>query len=256
MEREKKYIQAVLAAAVMVALIGTVSVRAEDTGAYASVKAVFGYTVINGMRAKGNVYYGGDYPVSIGSGSGEDAVFGGSAALGYDFFRKFCVPVRAEVEYSIFTRASDSNSGLNVNGISIPWPAKEKLKVNAQTMFVNAYYDFHNQSRFTPYLGAGAGLAFVRSKGCIDIKDITDGWPGSSTGGHTKTNFAYNATAGVSYALTKSIDLDLAYRFADLGKARSGAVDIVDSYGSYGSYNHQAKHIYMHQVQLGVRFSF
>lgn len=119
-------------------------------------------------------------------------------------------------------------------------------------MFVNAYYDFHNQSRFTPYLGAGAGLAFVRSKGCIDIKGITDGWPGSSTGGHTKTNFAYNATAGVSYALTKSIDLDLAYRFADLGKARSGAVDI----DYYGAYNNQAKHIYMHQVQLGVRFSF
>lgn len=254
MGREKKYIQAVLAAAVMVALIGTVSVRAEDTGAYASVKAVFGYTVINGMRAKGDAYNssgGVNYSASIGSGSGEDAVFGGSAALGYDFFRKFCVPVRAEAEYSIFTRASDSNSGLNANGISLS--AKEKLKVNAQTMFVNAYYDFHNQSRFTPYLGAGAGLAFVRSKGCIDIKGTTDGWPGSSTGGHTKTNFAYNATAGVSYALTKSIDLDLAYRFADLGKARSGAGDI-DCYG--GSYNNQAKHIYMHQVQLGVRFSF
>lgn len=61
--------------------------------------------------------------------------------------------------------------------------------LKATTLMGNAYYDFHNSSRFTPYVGAGVGQAFVSFPKNAGL-NTTD----------KKDNvLAYQAMAGVSY---------------------------------------------------------
>lgn len=38
---------------------------------------------------------------------------------------------------------------------------------NIQTLMLNAYWEFHNSTKFTPYIGAGIGLAFLQTDGSV-----------------------------------------------------------------------------------------
>ena len=112
------------------------------------------------------------------------------------------------------------------------------LDANLETYtgFVNAFWDITNYNGFTPYLGGGIGVAYHR------LTDVT--LPVGSANG-SRADLAYNLTAGLSYDLTNNLKMDVAYRYVDLGFARSkGATPItVDDLKS-------------HEIKLGVRFQF
>lgn len=173
--------------------------------------------------------------------SGNKAVFGGGIALGYDFHTRFTLPVRAELEYLYWGRTSKSKSWENALG-----SLHGEGKVGIQSLFVNAYYDFHNSTAFTPYVGAGIGMGFVKTKGQIDvtIPRLGSGWAEASK---TETNFAWNIGLGCSYAFTDMISADLSYRYASFG---SGKTNTWYGYGFKSSRND------MHQFMLGLRFTF
>lgn len=73
------------------------------------------------------------------------------------------------------------------------------------TVMVNGYLDFVNQSAFTPYVGAGAGIARYR----IGEANIA----GVPLGSETDTTFGYQFIVGAGIALSSRATLDLAYRF-------------------------------------------
>jgi opacity protein-like surface antigen len=78
--------------------------------------------------------------------------------------------------------------------------------LTATTYLANGYYDFKNNSPFTPFLGAGLGMVTVEindfSLGMFDLnRDFDD------------TVFAYQISAGVSYAFSKNFAMDLTYRY-------------------------------------------
>ncbi len=103
---------------------------------------------------------------------------GGGAFIGYDFYPVYQVPVRAEIEYAIRTNSMTSwddkfGTGADLQG---EW--------GLQTLFLNAYWDFHNSTNFTPYIGAGVGMAFINSKYEVEM----DGWSDSVQ--ETNTVFA------------------------------------------------------------------
>jgi len=157
--------------------------------------------------------------------------FGGALAVGYNF-----APVRAELEFAAFTEASGK----------VSWDdGYAKLKVQANTLFVNAYYDFATGTQFTPYVGAGLGLAMLNSKATWATDDPDSG----SLGSKNNTNFAWNVGAGVAYEVVQNVSLDFGYRFAGLGKVRT-KTDKDDDF------HMKAKNIYQHQIMLGMRFSF
>lgn len=83
-----------------------------------------------------------------------DFGFGFAAQIGY-----FVTPdIRAEFELA--ARFNDLD---RLNGQS---PQLNQGQYSAHTSLaymLNGYYDFHNSSNFTPYLGAGAGVAFVKA---------------------------------------------------------------------------------------------
>lgn len=60
--------------------------------------------------------------------------------------------------------------------------------LTAQSVMVNAFYDFNTNAKLTPYVGAGIGLANIEMD--IDSIQVAD----------DDTVFAYQAMAGVSYA--------------------------------------------------------
>ena len=204
---------------------------------------------------------GGGFDKKTGSSSFDgDVVYGGALAIGYDFYPRLDVPVRLELEYAMFGDAKSENSYSSSSSVHTDWQSESnKVTIGFQTLFVNAYYDFRNSSSFTPYLGAGLGVAFIDTKGRSSYKEHDpDDCYSYSLGEKSTTNFAWNVGAGVAYAFTDNISLDLGYRFVGLGKGETKNSDSsVENNRPAGTEHQQWKtdDLYVHQVMLGIRFT-
>jgi len=183
----------------------------------------------------------------------------GAIAVGYGF-NKF----RAELEYALSGKANneykkrheDDDRWRDVNMRSF---------LGIKTLFLNGYYDFRNSSAFTPYVGTGLGASFVDMK-VTGQAQWSDGDTYSASFGKKSTaNFAWNFGVGFNYAFTKQIGLDLGYRFVWVAsKGRTKKTHNDDAYSDYDEHRYdwnydeygKTKDLYMHQVMLGVRYSF
>ena len=116
--------------------------------------------------------------------------------------------------------------------------------VLSHNFFANLYYDFRSDSKLTPYLGVGVGLAHVsldyfsrwkRSDDPDDIKAYIKYVPadekrmhqerlaGATTVGRAKlsdTLFGYQVLAGVDYRVREPVTIGLKFRWADFGEFR------------------------------------
>jgi len=136
----------------LLCLLAPAGAHAEQFGLYLAPKLIYG---VQNFDMKESVPNG-----SIGLGSHSENVFGAGLAVGYDFGLYSALPVRAELEYATFTEAKASASGRT---LGLAYNASGKVYV--YSLCLNAYYDFRNETRFTPYLGAGLGMSFVSMKG-------------------------------------------------------------------------------------------
>ena len=162
------------------------------------------------------------------------AVFGGALAVGYNFAPKYNMPIRAEVEYALRSNSSQSNDG---GWGGTWWSAKHTL--NISTLFFNAYFDISTGTPFTPYIGAGLGMAFNYTGAQLE-------YPGyRAYVDQYDTTFAWNVGAGLSYAFTENVAADLGYRFIGAGNRE------VDRWGMKLS-----SAPYINEFYLGGRFTF
>ena len=114
--------------------------------------------------------------------------------------------------------------------------------VLSHNFFANLYYDFRSDSKFTPYLGLGVGVArvsldyFSRWKRSDDPDDIKayiayvpadekrrhqERLAGATTVGRAKlsdTLFGYQVLAGVDYQVSAPVTIGLKFRWADFGE--------------------------------------
>lgn len=170
------------------------------------------------------------------TGDFNDFLFSGALAVGYDFNPKFNVSLRTELEYSFFSQFSSTED------VTIPLLGTSRMKVEAsiETFLVNIYYDFHNSTKFTPYIGLGLGIAFV----CAGVDS-----EGYIFNEKTQINLAWQVGAGTFYAFTDNISLDLSYRYTQFGRAET---EKRESTGQWIS----AKSTSAHQALLGIRYTF
>lgn len=129
----------------------------------------------------------------------------------------------------------DDDSALNLSGgvgyqfndnmradITADWAGDYNVAPGADmsttTVLGNLYFDWANDTAFTPYVGAGLGYGWV------------DDAPDNDSG------LAYGLAAGVSMGLTDNIDLDVGYKFRDIMISGSDPQE--------------------HVVSAGVRFNF
>jgi opacity protein-like surface antigen len=74
-------------------------------------------------------------------------------------------------------------------------------------LLLNGYYDFQNDSAFTPFISAGLGFAK------IDVSDITLVGFGPLTNSDDDTVFAYQIGVGAGYAINEKTTFDVKYRY-------------------------------------------
>jgi len=153
-----------------------------------------------------------DTDLNYGSKIGDidfDSGWVGGIALGteIDVFR-----VEAEFEY----RNSDGE-------IRTIWGRGEET-LETMSLLLNGYYDFPTDLGFTPYIGAGIGIAEH------DMDNLDD-----------DTVFAYQGTIGMTLPISDAMDFDAAYRYFATGDPEFEGVD-----AEYDSHN----------ITLGLRFKF
>ena len=150
----------------------TVVAKAADMGGAAPVTE----QDISGIYLRGDL--GGSY--LNWSGGGNSWAFIGDAGIGYQFDQNF----RADLTYN---RTSDFTPSAG-NTLS------------TSTIMANGYYDWKNESSFTPYLGAGLGYGWQWGGGAIP----------------SGQGIAVGLKAGVAYEMTNNLALDIGYRFNDI----------------------------------------
>jgi len=157
-----------------------------------------------------------------------DKGFAIGGAVGYDFgaFR-----LEGEVAY----QKSDLDK-LTVSADGMGGSAKLSGDGTSLALLANGYYDFHNDSAFTPYVSAGIGFAKV------SINDF--GSPSleiPSSGDEDDTVFAYQVGLGLGYAVTDNWIIEVKYRY--FGTADPEFEGLTAEFSS-------------HNILAGVRFSF
>lgn len=114
--------------------------------------------------------------------------------------------------------------------------------IDSFTTMANAYGDLGTWYGFTPYIGAGVGVAHVSAA------DFTQNFfaPVPAAGTGSKWNLAWAYMAGVSYAVTPKFNVDLGYRHINMGNVSTG----MDDYGNQLTFHGVAAD----EIRLGIRY--
>lgn len=113
--------------------------------------------------------------------------------------------------------------------------------VSAFSVLLNGYLDLGTWYGATPYIGAGAGVAQVR------VSDYTSlVAPAVAGGSNSQWNFAWAVMAGLGYAISPNMVMDVGYRYISFGDATTA-----DAAGAA-----VLKDLAAHEVRVGVRWSF
>lgn len=146
--------------------------------------------------------------------------------------------IRAEVELSHANWEADSVSLVTTTPTYIETFADGDVK--ATFLLANAWFDFANDSSFTPYLGGGLGVAWADAKTTL----------GTSLNGYGpgEMGFAFQLGGGVKMDLSDHVALDLGYRFKGIQN-----IDFEDDAGGNVYSNGD---VHSHNAQLGLTYSF
>ncbi len=150
--------------------------------------------------------------------------FSGDVGVGYDFGA-----LRTEITYG-YSRASlnavgaANPIGLGVFGI-VPFTNNVSGIINKNDVLWSLYYDFENNSRWTPYIGGGIGYTNLSTPSFS-----LNGFPTNSV---NKGLFGWQAKVGVSYAMSYNSDIYLEGVYQGAGGYSSENLTF-DSFNSWG----------------------
>ncbi|MFM0961226.1 MULTISPECIES: outer membrane protein [Yersinia] len=239
----------------LLVLVSASALAASENGVYLSGKVGVGITSLSNQ----SLSYASDR-VSDDFGSKRDSNFAGSLAAGYDFHPQFSLPMRLELEYTGYGKAN-SNNNMTYDEGPFGYPGYEgktenNLDVQLQTVLMNAYWDMHNSTAFTPWVSAGVGFSrlsldqYTVSTDTQISTGMVDGSVRSGNHSGSTTNFAWAVGVGVNWAIMDNVSMDLSYRYLDAGDVETG-------YTTRRGNRETAKvSVTSNDVMLGVRYAF
>ncbi|WP_334176570.1 outer membrane beta-barrel protein [Pseudoxanthobacter sp.] len=202
----------------------------DDFGFYLRADAGLSFLSVNSVEARGPVAarWGG------GQGESASAVTGG---LGIGAGLRWSRWLRTDLtlDYAFPGEVKASQTCLSCGG---------RLGASAQiaslAMLANAYADLPSLGRFTPWVGAGAGIAHLSLSG----GDISLAGTGiAQIASADAWNFAWQGSAGVAMKLTDAVSLDAGYRYMGLGNLSAG-----------GAVPGRAQDVARQEVRIGLRY--
>jgi opacity protein-like surface antigen len=117
-------------------------------------------------------------------------------------------------------------------------PDDTSAKISSINFLFNGYLDLGTWHRLTPYIGAGAGAALVKT-----ANYESTALPASPD--RSQWNFAYAGMAGVAWAVAPNLQIDFGYRYLNVGDAKTGTPGEVTFQRVAG-----------HEFRVGLRWSF
>lgn len=112
---------------------------------------------------------------------------------------------KARIEAEIAYQKSDLDKlSMSAGGIGVSIDISGDM--TSLALLGNVYYDFHNESAFTPYISGGVGFAKVSTN---DL--AIEGESGSED--EDDTVFAYQVGLGLGYAATEKVTIEAKYRY-------------------------------------------
>lgn len=180
-------------------------------------------------------YFGGSLGVSIA----DNADWTGSAlsgsTVGFEYDTGFNLSGVFGYEMDMFRFEGELLSQYNASDT-----AAATGDINLTALMTNAYFDFPNKTRFTPFLTAGLGFAYVEADNLyIQVNNTV------ITGSPTDTVFAYQIGAGVAMNIKPNLIVDFKYRY--LGTSDPNfSVNGTDIDAEFSSHN----------ITLGLRYAF
>lgn len=175
------------------------------------------------------------------------------AGVGYRFNEYFRADItgeyRAAAHYSaiesynqgFFSKPPNSSRGYDTYSGSI----------RAIDGLVNGYVDAGTWYGVTPFIGAGVGVANVSVNNLIDLS------PGGGFGfaaDRNTTNFAFALMAGIDFAVTENLKIELGYRYLNLGNVASGTIHCVNQTTCPNEVQHFK--LASNDIRLGFRYTF
>ena len=224
----KKISSLMLTVAIMVLCTSTAY---ANTGLYLGAKAGVNAGSVNDVSTTN----------MLGNTSYDSTTFATSFSAGYDFDSNFAVPVRAEVEYVMLG---------DINGRDARWSNNLDMTFETNALMLNVYYDFNTGTMFTPYIGAGLGLAYSE----IDVDGLHNGIliDGDNDNG---TELAWSIGLGLGFEITESLTIDAGYRFMSLGSAAtSGAT--TGYFDTPVAVYSKVDSLYANFFHVGIRYTF
>lgn len=108
----------------------------------------------------------------------------------------------------------------------------EHFRLYKHSFMANAYFDYLTCTPWTPYVGAGLGVSYLKA----DFGEIAK----------STYNLAWQVMGGITYDINSHWTLDLGYRYADLGRVRKNAGD-----GFVAKVDARD-----HEIMFGARYEF
>lgn len=160
--------------------------------------------------------------------SSSDPYFQGGLGFGKYFSPRFRMDFTADFKTAdnyggagTFTYDQVMNPGAIPTGNTVTVTGIDRVEVVDGVFLVNAYLDLVPRGRFTPYVGIGAGFAtriIDRTHDSVEetsMGALSRAWEGSNK--DTQFAPAFSATAGLAWAITPGVVLDVNYRYTYIG---------------------------------------
>ena len=202
----------------------------------------------NGWYLRGDIGYsvetdgeGDDYSVGGVPGGFDDSridsEFSGSIGVGYQFTDFLRADVTADYSEGDFTGSSASGP------CAVLGPCSAEADLDTIGLMANAYVDLGTFVGITPYLGAGIGATHT-DWGPVTVTSDATGLSATLTG-ERDWRLTYALMAGASYDLSKSLKLDLGYRYSNVAGGDFFAGDGVE--GDDDGFS-------KHEIRAGLRY--